>query len=76
VYYDATDPKAEEIVRNFILELFDRMTNIGFSPHYLGRLRSPAVMWKLGVYSKLLGDIKKTLDPNNILNPGVLPYYY
>jgi len=76
VYYDAMDPEAEEKVRNFILRLFDRMSNLGFTPHYLGRLRSPAVMGKLGAYSKVLGDIKKTLDPNNIMNPGVLPYYY
>jgi glycolate oxidase len=76
VYYDANDSKAEEIMRKFILQLFDRISNIGFTPHYLGRLRSPAVMGKLGTYNKVLGVIKKALDPNNILNPMVLPYYH
>jgi len=76
VYYDAGDSKVEEIVRKFIFQLFDRMSTMGFTPHYLGRLRSPAVMGKLGTYNKILGDIKKALDPNNILNPTVLPYYY
>lgn len=47
--------------------------NASLSHHHgIGLLRSPYMKASLGETFSLLADIKKTLDPQNILNPGKL----
>lgn len=43
----------------------------GVSPYWIGYL-SNSIMWRLGPTYELYKRIKKELDPNNILNPGML----
>jgi alkyldihydroxyacetonephosphate synthase len=40
--------------------------------HGIGRLRVPWMQRELGVGLDVLRAIKRTLDPNGIMNPGVL----
>jgi len=40
--------------------------------HGIGRLKAPWLKSELGEGYRLLSTLKKQLDPNNILNPGVL----
>ncbi|MGI6604118.1 MAG: FAD-binding oxidoreductase [bacterium] len=52
-------------------ELAEIMFAQGVSPYWIGHL-SPFVMWKLGPTYELYKRIKAELDPNNVLNPGML----
>jgi hypothetical protein len=73
IRYNEMDPKIREKARELIPKMMNIMTGIGVTPHYLGRARGPSsVLWKLGEYYELLRTIKRTLDPNNIMNPGLL----
>jgi FAD/FMN-containing dehydrogenase len=61
--------KCREVVKKLVIALMD----VGFTPHYLGRLKGPPeLLWKLGAYYETLRTLKKTLDPNNVMNPGLL----
>lgn len=44
----------------------------GMSPGGIGAGLTPLIMPRLGNYAGLLRTLKKALDPNGILNPGVL----
>ncbi len=53
-------------------ELFDDSIRIGCMPHSISRSWRPFVLDKLDEgYLRYIRQIKKVLDPNNILNPGV-----
>jgi len=66
--------KAKELARKATVLL----TEMGHTPQYMGRLKSiPEVISGLGSYMELMKALKKTIDPNNILNPGqfLIPEY-
>ena len=72
LYYFPDDPEEEEKVKAAHKELAKRLHRSGAVPFKL------APYWVEGVkevepYFKLLQSIKKMIDPNNIMNPGVIP---
>jgi len=40
--------------------------------HGIGRLRTPWLAEELGPACALLRDVKRVLDPKNVMNPGAL----
>jgi len=73
LYYDGRDKKSRQKAYEFARRATVALMEHGAVPHYLGRtMGPPEAMWKLGVYFDLLKKLKKTIDPNNILNPGTL----
>jgi len=72
VYFDPKDQEIKKKVQELLPKLFGRLVDAGHTPHYLGQIRAPAVMPKLGEYNELMKFLKKTMDPKNILNPSVL----
>lgn len=73
IMYDERDPETWKRVREAIPKIINSLAELGFTPHYTGRLKGPPeLMWRLGAYYDLLRKLKKTIDPNNILNPGYL----
>lgn len=70
--FDDRDPTSAQKGREIIERYFDIGTDLGLAPHYIGYTRQNVIMWKLGGTNQLLRAIKKTLDPNNIMNPGQL----
>ena len=60
-------------MKGIALEFIDMTLRHGgtvSAEHGLGMAKSPYIGRQLGAGLDLMKDIKKTLDPNNILNPG------
>jgi len=53
------------------LDVAEVMFKEGVSPYWIGDL-SKKIMWKLGPTYELYKNLKKQMDPKNILNPGML----
>jgi FAD/FMN-containing dehydrogenase len=71
--YDERRPDAWAYGMQLRSEIAERMFTDGrMSPGGLGAGISPHIMPKLGTAYELLRSIKRTLDPNGILNPGLL----
>ncbi|MBD3406830.1 MAG: FAD-binding protein [Candidatus Lokiarchaeota archaeon] len=71
LYFDPTDKEEEEKVKKAHVELSKRLFKTGAVPFKL------APYWIEGVeemkdYLKFIESLKRTLDPNGIMNPGVL----
>ncbi len=71
LYFDPEDSEEEEKVRAAHAELSKRLFKTGAVPFKL------APYWMEGVremkgYMELIKSIKKTIDPNGIMNPGVM----
>jgi len=58
-------------INSYWHELAELMYERGVSPYWIGHLSSHIVK-RWGPYYQLYKKIKETLDPNNILNPGML----
>jgi len=69
-----TDPDERARIRETADELTKRYMEIGFLPWRLGDHLSLAKysIPKLGAWYELVKRLKKELDPNNILNPGIM----
>ncbi len=65
------NPEARELVKEIIAAMVDLMRQHGSSHFQIGRLY-PCMSAKEASSASLLKDLKRQLDPNNIINPGVL----
>jgi len=70
--FDYRDPESRQKTREFIEKYFELGMDLGLVPHYIGLSRQNVIMPKLGNTYELLKTIKKALDPNNIMVPGLL----
>jgi len=70
--FDYRFPETREKTRELTEKYYELGMSWGLAPHYIGLLRQNAIMPKLGHTYELLKTIKKTLDPNNIMVPGLL----
>ncbi|MFX1445279.1 MAG: FAD-binding oxidoreductase [Promethearchaeota archaeon] len=72
VNFNKNDPKEIENARKILHEIHDEVQNLG------GVVMYKPPLWAVDYYkrktipgtAKLIDDIKKLLDPNNIMNPG------
>ncbi len=72
-----TDPGHWEKVKKISLEFIDmtlRQNGTVSAEHGIGMAKSPYIGRQLGESLNVMKDIKKTLDPNNILNPGKMGF--
>lgn len=66
-----------ERVRNIALEFIDmtlKYKGTVSAEHGIGMAKAPYIGRQLGNALQLMKDIKKTIDPNNILNPGKMGF--
>ncbi|MEM2141860.1 MAG: FAD-binding oxidoreductase [Candidatus Thorarchaeota archaeon] len=71
LYFDPADPAEESKVRAAHEDLADRLFKTGAVPFKLAPYWARD-MPMVGAYRGLLETLKKTLDPNGIMNPGVM----
>lgn len=72
-----TDPDHWKRVKDIALEFIEmtlRFKGTVSAEHGIGMAKSPYIRQQLGVSLDVMRDIKKTLDPNNILNPGKMGF--
>jgi len=67
-----TNKEEIEKFRNFWLEFNLELTNKGCCHYALGPSYPRESFENLGKGYDLLKQIKKTLDPNNVMNPGTI----
>lgn len=72
VTFDYRDLKSVAKARELTERYFELGMKMGLAPHYLGGTRQNAIVSKLGSTYELLRTIKRALDPNNIMVPGML----
>jgi len=70
--FDYRFTETRQKTRELIEKYYELGMDLGLAPHYIGLLRQNVIMPKLGHTYELLRTIKKTLDPNNIMVPGLL----
>ncbi len=72
IYSDRTDP--EHIVRGkkLMRDIADAVVKKGWTPHCLGKIWPKESMSLMGTHYELIKNIKKLVDPNNIMNPDIL----
>lgn len=68
------EPNEESItvVEKLRSELYEIFSEMGLSPYWIGQALFAPLPKKLANYYNFYKTIKTTLDPNNIINPGVL----
>jgi len=75
-----SDPRSKsewDIVRkvgNDFVDLTLRLKGTLTAEHGIGMAKSPYIRLELGESHRVMKDIKKALDPNNILNPGKMGF--
>ncbi len=72
-----TDPGEWEQVKNIALEFIDmteKFQGTFSAEHGVGMAKSPYIGRQLGEGLNVMKDIKKALDPKNILNPGKMGF--
>ncbi len=71
------EPEHWKKVKDISLEFIDmtlRLKGTVSAEHGIGMAKSPYIRQQLGESLDVMRDIKKTLDPNNILNPGKMGF--
>jgi len=66
------DPEAVEFGLQFRNRMFDIFMELGGCPSTMSSATSKLILSKTGYTYEFMKLLKKTIDPNNILNPGVL----
>ncbi len=72
-----TIPEEWEKVKGIALEFIDmtlKHRGTVSAEHGVGMAKSPYISRQLGESLEIMKDIKKTLDPNNVLNPGKMGF--
>jgi glycolate oxidase len=72
-----TDPEHWKQVKSIALEFIDmtlRQEGTVSAEHGIGMAKSPYIGKQLGESLAVMKEIKKSLDPNNILNPGKMGF--
>jgi glycolate oxidase len=72
-----TDPKEWDQVKNIAIEFIDmteKFQGTFSAEHGVGMAKSPYIGRQLGEGLNVMKDIKKVLDPKNILNPGKMGF--
>ena len=76
IWVDPLFPKLNEEAVKYGLklraELFEKFMEIGGCPAAISSHLSPLILPKTGATYEFMKLLKKAIDPNNILNPGVL----
>ena len=72
LYIDEKDPEEWERGQKYMAELFTECIKAGAVPYRLGTMVPPHLMNTAPEFFNLLKLIKKALDPNEIMHPGVL----
>ena len=73
MYYDQSNPEAVQLVKKLCIQYAElTMTKNGGCNYWLGKIWYPFTIMRNPVYRKLLIQVKKAVDPNNIMNPGGL----
>lgn len=68
------DPDAKNKIRELWHKFYNEATDIGGCIFMMGKGLAPIVFRKLSPsYIEVLRNLKRTLDPNNILNPDIWP---
>jgi glycolate oxidase len=71
VYFDPSNKRETELALRAWHEIKGKLFDAGACPYRMGALWADH-MPKLGAYYDLLKRLKKVLDPNNIMAPGVM----
>jgi FAD/FMN-containing dehydrogenase len=71
LYYDPQDPEEEQRVREAHQDLTQRLFKTGAVPFKLAPYWADVIS-NINPYLTFLNQLKKFIDPNNIMNPGVL----
>ena len=72
VYFDESSEESIELAEEMTHEMIEKTANVGGCNYKPGKLWYPHTIMKHPAYRETLIDLKKTLDPNNIMNPGAL----
>lgn len=70
IAYDRDVPGEDEKALQCHDEMLDRLVESRYIPYRLGLQSYGFLTGREEGYTKLVGDLKKALDPNNILAPG------
>lgn len=71
LFCNESNSKAWEKIQAYLWDLTDLMFGLGVSPYWIGHL-NPYWKRKVGNFYQVYERIKKSLDPDGILNPGLL----
>ncbi|NWF92698.1 MAG: FAD-binding oxidoreductase [Syntrophaceae bacterium] len=71
LFCNESNSEAWQKIIDYVWELSELMFGLGVSPYWIGHL-SPYWKGKIGNYYQAYEKIKKALDPDGILNPGLL----
>jgi FAD/FMN-containing dehydrogenase len=71
LFCNESNSEAWKKIQDYLWELTDLMFNLGVSPYWIGHL-NPCWKRKVGNFYRVYERIKKSLDPDRILNPGLL----
>ena len=71
LFCNESNSEAWKKIQDYLWELSDLMFNLGVSPYWIGHL-NPYWKKKVGNFYRVYERIKKGLDPDGILNPGLL----
>lgn len=71
LFCNESNTEAWQRMMDYLWEMSDLMFDLGVSPYWIGHL-SPYWKKKVGNYYQVYERIKKALDPEGILNPGLL----
>lgn len=71
LFCNESNSEAWQKIIDYVWELSELMFGLGVSPYWIGHL-SPYWRGKIGDFYQVYEKIKRALDPDGILNPGLL----
>lgn len=71
-HYTEEDEEVLKIIKNMAKEFYKRNSEAGAPYHQMGILAAPNIIPNIEPLHNLLKKIKKAIDPNNILHPGIM----